>query len=260
MAAPSIDRHEDTPFLLRLFYREGSFHRPEEFAARTPPPSLPLYAWHDCTLNELALQMASERPSLLPTPAFGTRLAFRLVIPDTRGAAGAASSGPHYPGDQARFMVKDLGSIVIGEDVSGFANGSDTVGNEELDATGRPPSPVGGKGEKGGSAGDTTLQSARFVIGDYVSCAILPPLPDGSVAPEPSKWEAPLTRHERGLGGLGPYSHGGGRRDIGFGRGRRDHGRSGFGSYLPRGDWRRGERLPDQGPDRSWGGRYRRGG
>ncbi|ROT42767.1 hypothetical protein SODALDRAFT_326924 [Sodiomyces alkalinus F11] len=259
MATPPIDRHEATPFLLRLFYREGSFHRPEEFAARPLPPSLPLYAWHDCTLNELALQVAAERPSLLPTPAIGTRLAFRLVIPDTRAGAGAASSDPHHRHAPPRFMVKDLGSIVIGGDVPGVANGFDTVDAEELVGVARrPPSPIGEKAKTGGSAGDTTLQSAKFVIGDYISCAILPPLPDGSIAPEPSAWEAPLTRNARGLGDSGPYARGG-RRDIGFGRARRDRGRSGLGSFVPEGEWRRGERVPGQAPDRSWGGRRGRG-
>ena len=111
-------------------------------------------------------------------------------------------------------------------------------------------------GELGGEP-EKTLQDARFVIGDYVSCAIFPPGPNGSVAPPPS---GPGTRGGR----MGDY--GGGRgvsgpRENGYGSYRgRGAPRGGFGSMggssLPSGEWRRGERLPE-GPGGAGG--YGRG-
>lgn len=115
---------------------------------------------------------------------------------------------------------------------------------------------------------DKTLQDARFVIGDYVSCAVFPPLGDGSVVPAPG-----------GSGRLGSLSGGGGRgmNDFGGGRGGvlggpRENGFGGFrvrgsargvgpdggfvgggGANLPSGEWRRGERVPD-GPGGGGGG------
>ena len=111
---------------------------------------------------------------------------------------------------------------------------------------------------------DKTLQDARFVIGDYISCAIFPPLANGAVAPPPT-----MSMGGRG-GGRGTTDFGNGRgmgppRENGFGtfRGRgpvRGGGmfngpRLGDGG-VPSGEWRRGERIPD-GPG---GGRgYGRG-
>ncbi|KAJ9136720.1 hypothetical protein NKR23_g9680, partial [Pleurostoma richardsiae] len=110
-----IDRTSTTPFLLRLFYRTGAFHRPDEFSSSHLPPSIDLYAWPTCTLTELSHQLAASTPSLLPSPAIGTRLAFRLIYADARAPAPAAHSRnqqqQHHP---ARFVVKDLGSVVIG--------------------------------------------------------------------------------------------------------------------------------------------------
>ncbi|KAL0931946.1 sin3-associated polypeptide sap18 [Colletotrichum truncatum] len=251
----SADREATTPFLLRLFYKNGSFHRPDEFAARNLPPSLSLYTWPTCTLTELAQQIAAEDPSLLPSPSLGTRLAFRLVYPDTRNVTAAAAA--HHASAQPRFMVKDLGSVVLGGDevtaaALSAANGAEG-GDEDVDMTGTlalPPT----------DTADKTLGEAKFVVGDYVSCAILPPLPDGSVAP------AMTARNDRTAGPRGPAvgqpSHNT-RRDAGFAgrQGRdRERRRPGFGEgRFPEGEWRRGERLPDDPPDRSWG-RGRRGG
>lgn len=128
-----------------------------------------------------------------------------------------------------------------------------------------------GLGKLEGDA-EKTLADARFVIGDYISCAIFPPLPDGSVAP--------LSQADRGypIGGRfggpreGGYSRGGhgGRTENGFGGGGgygaprggfggRGGGRGGYGAErgfgapnVPVGEWRRGERIPD-GPGGGFG-------
>ena len=117
------------------------------------------------------------------------------------------------------------------------------------------PSEEEGKLVKGGvMAGylegepDKTLQDARFVIGDFVCCAIFKPGEDGGVVGVP-----------RGVGnGRGRGEFGGGRGGYGggFGRGRGGGGRGGGGMFngdsgrlggegVPAGEWRRGERVPE---------------
>ena len=120
---------------------------------------------------------------------------------------------------------------------------------------------------------DKTLQSARFVIGDYISCAVFPPLVDGAVAPPSSASSAGPTGMSSG--GFGRSYSGSGpgrppRRENGFppggyggpyggGAGRlRGNGRFDSSSRnVPIGEWRRGERLPDSGPVGGYRGRGR---
>lgn len=89
---------------------------------------------------------------------------------------------------------------------------------------------------------DKTLQDARFVIGDYISCAIFTPLADGAVAPPPSAGAG------RGRGmfndGAG-RGYGGGFRGRGGPRGGTFNGDRIGGEGVPSGEWRRGERLPE---------------
>ncbi|KAK2003615.1 hypothetical protein LX36DRAFT_650823 [Colletotrichum falcatum] len=246
----SVEREETTPFLLQLFCKNGSFHRTDEFASRSLPPALSLYTWPDCTLTELAEQIAAADPSLLPSPSVGTRLAFRVIYPDTRNAAAPPGS-LHAQAQNPRFMVKDLGSVVLGDGVVGAILAADGAEGVEGDvhmaetAAALPDTDA---------AKDKTLGDAKFVVGDYISCAILPPLPDGSVAP------ALTARNDRTAGPFGArggMASQGPRRDAAFG-GRqardRDRRRSGPGDGgFPEGEWRRGERLPEDPPDRSWG-------
>ncbi|KAI1397070.1 Sin3 associated polypeptide p18-domain-containing protein [Hypoxylon fuscum] len=218
-----MDRHTTPPFMLRLFYRTGAFHRPDEFVTFPLPPHITIHTWPDCNLKELSYIIAAAKPGLLPDPAIGTRLAFRLIFPDTRSNAASQTV--------ARYAVKDLGSVVVGDDGRGL-DPDDPDAEKTLEAD-----------------GDKTLNDARFVVGDYISCAVLPPLPDGSVAPSTS------ARMGRGAGagesravvGRAPSgSYGGRERENGHGRpGRgRNTGLGGHGN-IPTGEWRRGERLPD---------------
>ncbi|KAH7308180.1 Sin3 associated polypeptide p18-domain-containing protein [Stachybotrys elegans] len=221
MAGPSdsTDRGLDTPFLVKLFHRVGTFYRPDEFASNSPPPHVSIYTWPDCTLNELALELAATEPSLLPTPAVGTRLAFQLVYPDLRSTTGISNASP-------RFAVKDLGTVVIGQ-------GSPGTGGPEEDA--------GGVGKMDNTS-SKSLGDARFVVGDYISCAILPPLPNGSVAPAAGARREPAPGLRGGRQGYrgGFFGH-----DGGHGRNRRDDWRGGPDNGFPSGEWRRGERIPD---------------
>ncbi|KAK7431810.1 hypothetical protein QQZ08_001751 [Neonectria magnoliae] len=144
MSSPPLKsiREDGTPFLVRLFYRQAAFYRPEEFGAHSLPPHISIYTWSDCTLKELALELAAANPSALPSPAIGSRLAFQLVFPDLRTTSAISSAHP-------RFSVKDLGSIVIGEGEPG----AELLDDVDIDG------PVKEVKDK-----EKTLGDARFVM------------------------------------------------------------------------------------------------
>ena len=136
---------------------------------------------------------------------------FQLVCPDLRETSSSANSGP-------RFIVKDLGSTVIGEGGPGI-DSDDDLDTSKLDI----------------ANGSRTLDDAHFVVGDFISCAVLPPLSDGSVAPVSNAKTPPSTRSV-------PDSH----ENTSYNR-RARGGRREFWQEpdirLPRGDWMRGQRA-----------------
>ncbi|KAK0621329.1 Sin3 associated polypeptide p18-domain-containing protein, partial [Bombardia bombarda] len=215
----SKDDEPTTPFLLKLFYRTGSFHRPEEFTSPSLPLHIHIYTWKTCTLTELAHHLAAAvtQPPILPSPAIGTRLVFRLIFADTRG-------GP------PRYVAKDLGSVVIGGGGPGAADDNDEDDSDDA---------VGSSDD-----GAKTLNDVKFVVGDCVSCAILPPSEvTGEVVSASARWD-----HDGGWHGGGGRT-GGGRtrgRDVyprggGGGGGRyADRDRRGGRDNVPDGEWRRG--------------------
>ncbi|KAJ4355017.1 hypothetical protein N0V95_003288 [Ascochyta clinopodiicola] len=233
----TIDREATTPFLLRLFYKQGSYH--------------------SCSLRELCGLFLGAMPNLLPQPYAGTRIAFRLVYPDIQGS--------NRPGAQGRYVSRDIGSVIIG---ARTANEDSDMGDGDGATVAEALKQLNGDPDK-------TLIDAKFLIGDYVTCAILPPLPDGSVPAAPPPISGP---------GRGPPGAYGGRGDYGFGRGGRGGG-GGGGRYddrrpfedrrhsgsVPSGEWRRGEAPPEResgygrgrgggaagGPDGNWHGRGR---
>ena len=270
-----IDRQTTTPFHLKLFYRLNGFHNLSDFSIpissststtssapvsgpnsiQTPssttsslPSHLQIYTWQTCTLRELSQLLASALPWLLPDPPVGTRLCFRLIYPDTKGAAVSKD-----PGVRGRFLSKDIGSVIVGSRDGYGRRGSGGERGNGYAADGPSSSSARGGLRFQGDEVDKMLHDVRFVVGDYVDCAVLPPLEDGSVAP--------AIGSGRGPGG-GGFSAGGGMRafrDNGYGGGGR-FGRGGGGDRgygMPSGDWRRGERLPDGGrgyggPRRGW--------
>ncbi|CAD6499596.1 BgTH12-03707 [Blumeria graminis f. sp. triticale] len=237
MAAPlgKVDRQTTTPFLLKIFYQVGSFHRLEEFQPLADLPShIQIYTWSSCTLRELSHILSDSLPSVLPDPAIGCRIAFRLIYPEQvpRNAPASVTGGP------GKFVMRDLGSVVIGDNMpNSLPDEEDTP----YVSGGQLVGPLGGEPEK-------TLQDAKFMIGDYIACAIIPPDQDGTVAPPPP----PMARTSYTAGRAGEYvsrGHHMSYRDNGYGSGYRGRGAP----RVPPGEWRRGERLPD-GPS---GGRGR---
>ncbi|OAQ97549.1 hypothetical protein LLEC1_01122 [Akanthomyces lecanii] len=150
------DRPEP-PFLVRLFYNSGSLIHPERFVDPALLSFINVYTWPSCTLQELIYELADARPNPLPSPAIGTRVVFQHVSPDLKRVSAVG-------GGRAKFAIKDLGSSVVG------AGGPGAEDDEHPN-------------ENRGYGGTSTLQDAHFAAGDYISCAILPPLDDGSVAP-----------------------------------------------------------------------------
>ncbi|KAI4286002.1 MAG: hypothetical protein L6R38_000229 [Xanthoria sp. 2 TBL-2021] len=256
-----VDRQTTCPFHLKLFYRTGGFHKYAgllELPWRSPnidaynrlddfpissttaplPSHLQIYTWPTCTLRELSHLLTTALPSLLPAPSIGTRLAYRLVYPDTRPPRPGTADLP------PRYLSKEIGNVVIGGDGPGILP---TVEEKDVVTSGVMSGELQGEPDK-------TLADARFVIGDYVDCAIFEPLGDGSVAPMPRADFAGGNRMPRGGGGIfagpprengfgGGYGRGRGGPRGGYGGGERGGGRLGEG--VPSGEWRRGERIPD---------------
>lgn len=185
----------------------------------------------------------------MPNPAIGTRLSYRLIFPDTR------ETGRPSPG----YLSKDLGYVILGGDERRiFSAEADDVDGE-----------ASGAADLNGDA-NKTLQDARFVIGDYISCVIVSPPVDGSMHPPPGGLTVRpggvvgRVTGEFGTGGGGPIRGGsfGAPRENGFGgiRGRGGlrgavgfNGRRSGDGGLPTGEWRRGERLPDGPGGRGYG-------
>ena len=148
--------------------------------------------------------------------------------------------------------MRDLGSVVFGDGGPGLNLAdveADMETSEDLDGHYKRPSrKLLGEPEK-------TLRDAKFVVGDYISCAVLAPLADGSVAFPPPPVAA-VTVPRGGYGGGMRGDFGGRGRENGFGSGYRGRGgmrgsAGGFGASLPNGEWRRGEPVPE-GPSGGW--------
>lgn len=226
-------------------------NRPDEFSAPDHLPHVYFHTWPSATLVELSHQLAATAPLLLPSPAIGTRLAFRLLYYDTR-AAGDQDQG------LARCVVKDLGSVVIGDGGPGISiNGDDN----DNDAGGEVEDGRLRMGATAGSAAESakSLADARFVVGDFLSCAILPPSSaDGSVQPASAAragrgYGAGQARSAVDPGPPAPMSRGGGR-DAWSATMYRGGGGGGAIRAPPVGEWRRGEKLPEGPPGRGRGG------
>jgi len=102
--APSkVDRQRTTPFLLNLYYRQGGFHRLDDFRSHSQPRDhIQIYTWRDCTLHELSILLSDALPAICPSRS---RCGFRLIYADTRYG-------------NTRYTSKDLGAVVPAGDPS----------------------------------------------------------------------------------------------------------------------------------------------
>lgn len=175
--------------------------RSDELLSDPLPLHEVIYVWTDTTLKEISFQLAQIKPSILPNPFVGTRMVFRHVYTVTSGPATARADQLTPP----RYMTREMGSHVYG--------------------VGRPGASKG-EGWDGIDDGDKTLAESKFIQGDYIICAILPPDElTGDVLPAT---EARIGRGN-GIGeaknavsdtppGPGPRFHGLPRREIGSAR------------------------------------------
>jgi histone deacetylase complex subunit SAP18 len=189
------------------------------------------------------------------------------VYPDS----GHVADGAAATRARGRYLVKDLGSVLIGDGGRGILkdDGDDADWDSDMERVGQDS-----RWNVRIAPGDAskTLADAKFVVGDYISCAILPPLTSGiSVT-------AAAARAGRGpgfietrssIGGVlpPPYRRDGpgprgammrGPRTDQYGRTIRDRDgvgafESSYGHGVPNGEWRRGEQLPDTAGGRSRG-------
>lgn len=155
--------------------------------------------------------------------------------------------------------------MVIGDGGPGVASEPEDMDEGRL----KEHLPVGSEAEA-----RKTLADARFVVGDFLSVAILPPSPvDGSVQ---SATAAKMGRGygagqaSMGLSGMSPQEGLGRERGFGYGRARGlesrmvggggggggMYGRGGGRAVPPVGEWRRGEMLPEPQPSRGRGRRH----
>ena len=218
-----------------------------------------------CSLTELAHHLAAARePAVLPNQCVGTRIVFRLVYPSTRygdEGNGSGSSRPKNLYSDVRFITRDLGSVVLGGGGPGAPTSSldvldDYIVPGELAATDK----IDNYNDDYDSDGTKTLADAHYVAGDFISCAILPPLANGCVAPASS------ARSGRGSGiGEAPSSdrppsppRRGTAQYIGSRHGTRGQYRWGFG--LAAGEWQgaQGDVMRDDGAWIRDGGRRQR--
>lgn len=205
------------------------------------PQHLQIYTWQSCSLRELCKLLITALPAQLPQPYAGARIAFRLVYPDLQSASRS--------GGQGRYISRDVGSVIVGartrnDDVDMDDEDSSTVEEAFRQLDGDP---------------DKTLGDAKFMVGDYVACAILPPLPDGGVPAAPPPLSGPGRGGPPPYGGRGGRENGfGGRGDFGYGRGGRGGARFDdrrLSGGVPSGEWRRGEAPPEREPGVPRGGR-----
>ena len=121
---------------------------------------------------------------------------------------------PDSSDGRGHYLGRDLGDVVI-SGTTFQAKGDDGRGGLASE-----PQALGRNTER-------MLRDFQFVIGDFVECAILPPLEDGSVMPT-------ITSSFRPIGGPGIIGDGRASGDSGSGRPGRDAGR---GEPIPLGHW-----------------------
>ncbi|KAK4214516.1 Sin3 associated polypeptide p18-domain-containing protein [Rhypophila decipiens] len=139
-----VDRNKTAPFHVKVFYRTLAYLRTEELLTEPLPLHSQIFAWRDTTLKEIAEDLSFDELDILPNPFIGIRLEFRHVF-----------QTPPGPNNQGGALThRYIGSFVFG------AGGPGASAEEGWD---------------GISHDSKTLQDIRFVQGDMLICAIMPP-------------------------------------------------------------------------------------
>ncbi|CAG8441618.1 16405_t:CDS:2 [Acaulospora morrowiae] len=118
-----VDREKTVPFLLRMFWRQGNHHRPDDYTPEHLPTEneVQIYTWKDATLKEIA-NLFREVNGEANQP--NARLSFKLVYVDNlRGKytfkdlgmvhnlTSSSEDGTNL--DDARFVIGDFLDVAI---------------------------------------------------------------------------------------------------------------------------------------------------
>lgn len=129
------DRTKTCPMMLRLFCREGGFHKIDDFWKKSSLPiddELIVYTWRDATLKELSTLIQQVHITSL---TIDTSFSFRLL----------------YIDDECRISTRTLGVVYNNPERKSF---------RFYDYESRIPDEL------------VTLYDAEFVPGDYIDVAI----------------------------------------------------------------------------------------
>ncbi|KAF8981357.1 hypothetical protein BGZ46_002925 [Entomortierella lignicola] len=199
----------------------------DDFSPTTTPSAtseLRLYTWKNATLGEITSLVKQAIPDLVAQVGPTGQLAFRHIYLDV---------------NRGLFVGKDIGTVRLDNShvSSSSAETADNIPTQGLftkdihNTTGGAVS-KGSSSTSGGRAGsgggskayEKTLESIRFVIGDYLDIAITSPTVAGFIPPSLQRLQQQQQQHGAGGGGPirnqrgGPRS-GGGRHGGGGGGG-----------------------------------------
>lgn len=134
-----VDRSTTTPFLIRIFANHGSFHNLNEFEYDLQPKNeLNLYSWKDATLGELTTLLAKE--------LIGDGDGDRQQQHNSKSSYKFSYRLVFGDTQRNRYLTRDIGVVQL------------------LDDNTKPS-----------SDSLKTLESARFVTGDWIDIAVLQP-------------------------------------------------------------------------------------
>ncbi|KTW31769.1 uncharacterized protein T551_01030 [Pneumocystis jirovecii RU7] len=145
----SIDRQKTTPFLLRLFYKVGSFHSIDEFQPGSQPVAdeVQIYTWKDASLHELAQLLSKAIPNNKHT-----RFSFRLIYSDNYKERYQTKDIGHvslFSKNAEAYKTLDDIRFAIGDWIDVAVNNDEGPKNKILNrgfGRGRPGAPIRGRG------------------------------------------------------------------------------------------------------------------
>ncbi|KAF9358185.1 Histone deacetylase complex subunit sap18 [Mortierella sp. AD094] len=260
--APAGVKAPDVPTTLDR--EKAQHHRVDDFSPTSTPPAsseLRLYTWKNATLGEITSLVKQAIPDLVAQAGSGGHLAFRHIFLDVKRGlfvgrdvgivrldnsntpSSSTGTGDNIPAQG--LFTKDIHNATAG------------AGSIEKRAASTPVAKTGAGG--GSKAYEKTLESFRFVTGDYLDIAITSPTTPGFIPPSVQRQQQ---QHRPGGGGPirsqrgGPRSGGGRHGGGGAGGGGGGGGAGGGARMDPLGD-RFASRLGlgRNGHGQSFGGR-----
>ncbi|KAG0019537.1 mtDNA inheritance, partitioning of the mitochondrial organelle [Entomortierella chlamydospora] len=187
-----------------MYYSQAQHHRVDDFSPTSTPPAsseLRLYTWENATLGEITSLVKQAIPDLVAQAGSGGQLAFRHIFLDVNRGIFVGRDVGTVRLDNSNALSSSAGtgdSIpaqgLFTKDIHNTAEGARSIGK------GAASTPVAKTGTGGGSkAYEKTLESFRFVIGDYLDIAITSLTAPGFIPPSVLRQQ-----QQHGPGGGGP--------------------------------------------------------